>query len=143
MAVSTARHQHRHFKTLILLVLSMTGGTFLLFWIGGLAPVTPLRGERPTAKVWTRMAVRAEDARRSPGFFHFRIDGDGRRFQSNDWKAGREDTRNPGTIEVLVSSDLPQARLTPVQTKALARLIADLRGEFGIPKDRVRVGRRP
>lgn len=141
MPAKTVRHQHRHFKTLIVLVLSMTGGTYFLFWVGGLAPVTPLRGSTGLAvdapSAWDRIQVQARPTGDREPFFHFRIDPTGRLLESRAWQAGQGSGRATGTIHILVSCSTTEARLTASQSSALVRLIADLRGRYGIAKDRV------
>ncbi|MBN2560968.1 MAG: N-acetylmuramoyl-L-alanine amidase [Phycisphaerae bacterium] len=147
MPSTSARHQHRHYKTLIVLVLSMTSGTFLLFWVGKLSPVTPLTSLRgrtsapvaPAAKVWNEIAVRTQDADRPRGFFHYRIAETGRLFQSSAWKQATHDPHSAGTIQILITCKSPDVRLTTAQTRTLTRLIGDLRATHGIPKDHVRV----
>ncbi len=147
MPATTVRHQHRHFKTLIVLVLSMTGGTMFLFWVGGLAPVTPLRGktvaavENDDAGSWSRISVRAHRSDQTLGFHHFRIDQQGRISEHLAWRAGLQDTRSPGTVHVVLSCRSASRGVRPIQTKVLARLIADLRAQYHIPKDRVRIDR--
>jgi hypothetical protein len=147
MPATTARHQHRHFKTLIVLVLSMTGGTMFLFWVGGLAPVTPLRGktvaavDNRDADNWSRISVRAQRSDQPLGFHHFRIDQQGRISEDPAWQTGQQDSRTPGTVHVVLSCDSTPDRVRPIQTKVLSRLIADLRAQYHIPKDQVRIDR--
>lgn len=139
MAARTARHQHRHYKTLIVLVMSMTGGTMFLFWIGQLAPVTPLRSSTPTARTWTQIAVRSQDAREQDGFHHFKIDEAGRPSVSEAWDQAKHDARGSGTVHILVTCESTEARLTTVQAEKLKRLIDILRTEHRIAPDRVRI----
>ncbi len=138
MAVRTARHHNRHYKTLIVLVMSMTGGTMFLFWIGQLAPVTPLRSSTPAAK-WTQIAVCSQDARAQDGFHHFKIDEGGRPSVSEAWNQGRRDVRGSGAIHILVTCDSATARLSSVQADKLKRLIEILRAEHSIATERVRI----
>ncbi len=138
MAASTSRHQHRHYKTLIALVVSMTGGTFFLLWVGRLSPVTPLRGKVPAPQRWSEIAVRAENDHNPRGFFHLRIDEAGQLYQSSAWKIGRPDPDHPETILVLLTST-DDAGVTQVQTQTLSRTLADLRRQHGIPSERVSV----
>ncbi len=138
MRARTVRHQHRHFKTLIVLVLSMTGSTLLLFWVGGLAPVTPLRGKTPDPRVWRRLAVRAEQIPpATAGFFHFRISRTGELVPSRNWQMGQEDPRTPGTIQILLACRSPEKLLGPSQAKVLADLISRLRADYDIGPDQV------
>lgn len=136
MAASKSRHQHRHYKTLIALVLSMTGGTFFLLWVGRLTPVTPLRGQVAAAQRWNEITVRAESDHNPRGFFHLRIDEAGQLFQSSAWKIGQPDPDHPEAIHVLLTS---AAGVTPAQTQTLSRTIADLRRQHGIASERVSV----
>jgi hypothetical protein len=138
MLATPVAHRHRHYKTLALLVLSMTAGTSFLFWLGNLAPVTPLRGSAKAARPWTRIAVRAEAAAAGRGFFHYRIDENGRLFQSSAWKSGLHDPRRPGAILVLLTTGRHESRPTPLQQAALARLLDDLRDRHAISADQVR-----
>ncbi len=136
MAASKSRHQHRHYKTLIALVLSMTGGTFFLLWVGRLSPVTPLLGQVASAQRWNDIAVRAEDDRNPRGFFHLRIDESGMLYQSSAWKNGQPDPDHPETIHVLLTSS---GGVTPAQTQTLSRTIADLCRRHGIASEHVSV----
>lgn len=133
--------QHRHFKTLLVLVLAMTGGTFLLFGVAKLAPVmhvAPLRAEALPARTWTQVVVRSATADVPKGFFHWRIDEVGRLYQTDAWANG-QDPSGDGTIQVLISTSAPGGGVTPKQTRQLTRLLADLQSQFDIAKDRVRV----
>lgn len=145
MAAATVRHQHRHYKTLIVLVLAMTGGTFLLFWVGKLAPVIPLRGNTQVAPSWDRILVRAEpaDAVTASGFYHLRIDGCGWLYQSSAWNAGRQDRNAPGTIQLVLTSDQPGGKITPAQSQALSHVIADLCKQYRIRPERIAVTQSP
>lgn len=135
MAGSLGRHQNRHFKTLILLVLSMTGGTFFLLWLGQLSPVTPLRSR--TAADWNQIAVRTDSADTPQGFYHLRIDVNGQVFQSDAWKEGRAQAGRPGIINLVLSTSEPGAAATRVQAQTLQRTLADLTRRFGIAQDRI------
>lgn len=140
--MAAARHQHRHYKTLIVLVLSMTSGTLFLFWVGKLAPAKPLtalRGEVSAVERWDQILVQAQRAEDPEGFHHFKIDEAGRPTKSPAWDAGRHDERGSGAIHILVTCDSPDAQLTPLQGEQLARLIAILRAEHPIGRDRVQV----
>ncbi len=143
MAAATVRHQHRHYKTLIVLVLAMTGGTFLLFWVGKLAPVIPLRGNTPVAQSWDRISVRAESADVAAGFYHLRIDGSGWLYQSSAWNAGRHDRNAPGTIQLVLTSDLPGGKITTAQSQALSHVIADLCKQYRIQPGQIAVSQSP
>jgi hypothetical protein len=129
-----ARHQHRHFKTLIVLVLAMTGGTLFLFWLGKLSPATPLR-----ATTWNQILVRAHDSGTDRGFFHFRIDPQGQLYQSEAWQARQRASRGDGAIRIVVTRNSTEPRITQEQTMALSRLVADLSRRFRIASDRVHV----
>lgn len=137
MAAGKSRHQHRHYKTLIALVVSMTGGTFFLLWVGRLSPVTPLRGQVLATPRWTEIAVRAESDHNPRGFFHLRIDEAGRLFQSSAWKIGQPDPDHPESIHLLLTS--AEEGATAAQRQTLSRTIADLRQQHGIPSSGVSV----
>ena len=137
MAAAKSRHQHRHYKTLIALVVSMTGGTFFLLWVGRLSPVTPLRGQVISAPRWSGITVRTESDRNPRGFFHLRIDESGQLFQSSAWKIGQPDPDHPSAIHVLLTSE--GAGVTAAQTQTLSRTIADLRLQHGIASNDVSV----
>ncbi|HVP12845.1 MAG TPA: hypothetical protein VMV94_16850 [Phycisphaerae bacterium] len=137
MPANAARHQFRHFKTLIVLVVAMTGSTIFLYWLGRLAPVTPLRAKTPAA--WNQILVRANGPRTDEGFYHLKIDQQGRVSESSAWGGQRYAQNSEGTIHLLVACDAPDTKLTPTQTAALSRTIADLRKTYGIPSDHIRV----
>jgi len=139
MPAGTIPHQHRHFKTLIVLVLAMTGGTILLYWIAQIAPITPLRGTAAASGPWTRIAVRAQVAGTPHGFFHYRIDQTGRLFQSYAWLSGQHSRRSPDAIHILLTCPDRDLRISPAQARELSRLISKLRREHGIPQTRVSV----
>ncbi len=132
MPAKTARYQHRHLKTLIVLVVAMTGGTFFLFWIGKLAPVTPLR-----AKVWNQIVVRSVGPTEDRGFFHFRVDQEGRLYQSNAWSNGRRAAPGEGAIYVLVSRASANPGISAAQTRAISVIVSDLTQRYHIPADHV------
>jgi hypothetical protein len=133
------RNQHRHYKTLIVLVLAMTVGAFVLFWAARVSPVTPLRGTREASADWTRISVRAEAPAASRGFFHYRIDAAGRLFQSYAWKAGQGERNTPGTIHVLLTCPDERLQISPEQAGTLSQIISKLRHRHAVPADRVRV----
>lgn len=137
MAAGKSRHQHRHYKTLIALVVSMTGGTFVLLWVGKLSPVTPLRGQVPATPRWSEIAVRADSDHKPRGFFHLRIDEAGQLFQSSAWKIGQPDPDHPETIHLLLTSS--SEGVTTAQKQTLSRTIADLRRQHAIPTNGVSV----
>jgi hypothetical protein len=141
MPARTASTSHRHFKTLIALVLSMTGGTFFLFWLANLSPVIPLRARPNQAANWDRISVRTARPGDDRGFFHFRIDEQGHLFQTSAWKAGQASAGSPGVIHILLSSEGNSDRATTVQTTALSRAIADLCRQYGISENRIVVNR--
>jgi len=139
MSAGAISHQHRHFKTLIVLVLSMTIGTILLFWVAQIAPITPLRGKTAAAVTWTRVVVRAQPAETSHGFYHYRIDESGRLFQSHAWLEGRHDRNSPGAIYVLLTCPDLRLRVSPSQAETLSRIISELRDKHAIGEERVSV----
>lgn len=136
MPVVALRHQHRHFKTLIVLVLAMTGGTILLFWIAQLAPVTPLRA---SINPWSRISVRAQDDLGPRGFYHYRIDASGRLFQSRAWNNGESNPANPGTIHLLLTCPGSERRVTSAQAATLSHILSRLRSEHSISSGNVHV----
>lgn len=139
MPAGAISHQHRHFKTLIVLVLAMTSGTILLFWVARIAPITPLRGKSAAAAAWTRIAVRAEPAELSHGFYHYRIDATGRLFQSHAWLEGRRERTSPETVHILLTCPDRSLRVSPAQAETLSRIISELRTRHAIPPTRVSV----
>ncbi len=139
MSAVAKRNQHRHYKTLIVLVFAMTVGAFVLFWAARFSPVIPLRGTREAGADWTRISVRAEALPVSRGFFHYRIDAAGRLFQSYAWKAGQGERNTPGTIHVLLTCPDERLEVSPEQAKTLSQIISKLRNRHGVPADRVRV----
>ena len=139
MPASGVRHQHRHYKTLITLVVAMTGGTFFLYGIGKLSPVvpvTPLRAEARTAVTWNGINVRTHILGTARGFYHYRIDEAGRLSPSNAWD-DRRDPTGDGTIQILITSPSDDGGVTAAQTKQLTALLGSLRKDYQIPKDRV------
>ncbi len=139
MPAVAKRNQHRHYKTLIVLVLAMTIGAFVLFWAARFSPITPLKGTREAATDWTRISVRAETPAADRGFFHYRIDAAGRLFQSYAWKAGQGERNTPGTIHVLLTCPDDRLEVSPEQAGTLSQIISKLRQRHGVPADRVRV----
>jgi hypothetical protein len=137
MSASAVRHQYRHYRTLIVLVLAMTAAAMLLFWLGRFSPVTPLRSTVASTKHWTQISVRAENSQSDRGFFHYRIDEAGKLFQSYAWKAGQYERSTPKTVHILLCCDEPDAKVSDSQTKTLIRLISQVRTDFDIPADRV------
>ena len=135
MPAKSASHAHRHYKTLVALVLSMTGGTIFLFWLGNITPVTPLRGKAQSNTVWNRITVRTDTT--ASGFFHFRIDENGSLFQTQAWKIGQHSPRNPGSIEILLTSQDLARPIAAAQREALSRTLSDLRRQYQIAADRV------
>lgn len=136
MAAIQARHQHRHFKTLIVLVLAMTGGTFLLFTIAQFSPVTPLRA---SAGPWNQIVVRTEGPQTDRGFFHYRIDDSGRLFQSYAWKAGQHDRSSPGAIHVLLTCTDHKMQVTGAQARTLSVILQQLQQQFAVSSDAISV----
>lgn len=137
MAADSTRHQNRHYKTLILLVLSMTGGTFLLLWLAQFSPVTPLRGRTAGPGTWTEIAVRAESSANAAGFYHLRIDGEGRLFRSDAWRYQSAHPDDPSMIHILLSATRADGRPLPAQQQTLSRVLAQLGRDYKIPSERV------
>ncbi len=138
-SVPVRQHQHRHYKTLIILVLAMTGGMLFLFWVAEMAPVTPLRSQVPATEPWDRILVKAQDLSSPKGFCHIYIDEQGQPFKSRAWEERREQPGNDGAIVVVVGCESAEGRLTNSQAKALSRIIADLRARHRIRGDHVEV----
>ena len=140
MAAATCKHKHRHFKTLILLVVSMTGGAFLLFWVDQNTPThrpRTLRGLVPSSG-WTDVAVRTVPAAGEHGFFHFRIAADGQSYQSSAWTQGRRDPASESTIHVVLTKADGANRVSDAQQSALRALVEQLRRRYQISPDHVR-----
>lgn len=140
MAAAPCKHKHRHFKTLILLVVSMTGGAFLLFWVDKNTPTHRPRTLRGMVAnhAWTDVAVRAVGAGEDHGFFHFRIAPDGQWYQSNAWTERRRDPKAESTIHVVLSRPVGSSRVSDAQQSALRQLVEQLRREYKISLDHVR-----
>ncbi len=137
---ATASHsQHRHYRTLITLVVSMTGGTLLLYWMAQLSPVTPLRSRAGGGRAWSQISVRALPDHLPTGFYHYRIDASGRLFESQAWEAGRSGRNAPGTVHVLLSCRDAALRVTPPQTRTLTRILGYLRETHVIGLDQIYV----
>lgn len=140
MPAASAAHKHRHYKTLILLVVSMTVGAFFLFWLGQMAPVTPLRGKAAVSDKWGRVVVRtAASTQADAGFFHYRIDEAGQLYQTAAWKNSMHDPRHADAIQIVVSLPSGDAGISRTQEKSLARLVSELRRKFSIPADQIRL----
>lgn len=143
MKARANRHQHRHFKTLILLVVSMTAGTFFLFWVDKITPANRrqvLRGRsaKNTAS-WSDITVRQERSAADAGFFHLQIDDSGRVFRKTDaWAAGPDDARSKGAIHVILTRRDPRVAPAQTQQNALRRVIQRLRSRFRIAESRIR-----
>jgi len=142
MSVVPLAHKHRHYKTLVLLVLSMTFGTIFLFWIGNLSPVTPLRGTH-VASVWTDIAVRPVSPEQARGLYHLRIDEQGRVFRMQDWDSAWQARRSNGTIQIVLNVPGADRTISTAQRRALARLLADLSRRFQISDQRVSLAAAP
>lgn len=139
MASDTRRHQHRHFKTLILLVITMTVGTFFLFWADKLSPGQNRQILRALAAPrWTGISVRAVNPGTDAGFCHFRIDEAGRLYQTRAWREEREDPRSAGTIRVVLTRPGVNSAATPAQAGTLRQVIHELRGKYSIAENRIR-----
>ncbi|MFQ5425439.1 MAG: N-acetylmuramoyl-L-alanine amidase [Phycisphaerae bacterium] len=134
MAADAARHQNRHFKTLILLVIAMTVGTFFLFWVDRLTPLTAR-----TATPWREIAIRSAGVSGGWGFYHIRIDEAGDLYETNAWQTGPRDPRANGTIHVVLTRRDPRRTAPHAQAVALARVLEQLRGKYRIPQRQVRV----
>ncbi len=139
MAIAASHSHHRHYRTLIALVVSMTGGTLLLYWMAQLSPVTPLRGRAGGGRTWSQIAVRALPEQLPTGFYHYRIDASGRLFASQAWEAGLPGRNAPGTVHVLLSCRDAGLRVTPSQTRTLSRVLGYLRETHAIPLDQIYV----
>jgi len=140
MAAAPCKHKHRHFKTLILLVVSMTSGAFLLFWVDQHTPThrpRTLRGMVPNSG-WTDVAVRTVSAADAHGFFHFRIAADGQWYQSSAWTQGRRDPKAESTIHVVLTKAAGASRVSDAQQSALRLLVEQLRRQYQIAPDHVR-----
>lgn len=137
MAIASTRSQHRHYKTLIVLVVAMTGGTLFLYWVGQLSPVTPLRSSTPSAEAWRQIGIRVQPTSEFAGFYHWRVDEHGDLYRSAAWRQGQQDPTLPGTIQILLTTAARTDRVGENQAKALARLVGDLRERYHIQEDRV------
>lgn len=137
-ATRAKKQQHRHYKTLIVLVASMTVGTFMLYSLAQISPkVTPLHSRTPGH--WNRISIRALTTEAQRGFFHFRIDTDGRLFQSRAWDTGQFDRGTPGTVHVLLTCKRNDLRVSSNQAETLSRIISQLRRELSIEAENVTV----
>jgi hypothetical protein len=135
MSASSVAHKNRHYKTLIVLVVSMTFGTLFLFWLGKLAPVTPLRA---TSRAWHQISVRSVVQGESDGFYHVKINGDGQVVPSQASLRGQTNPLgDPDTIQIVLQTTGSEGVLSVAQTKALSKLIADLCRKHGIASNRV------
>src|SRR5262245_45638176 len=134
MAAATCKHKHRHFKTLILLVVSMTGGAFLLFWVDQNTPThrpRTLRGLVPSSG-WTDVAVRTAPATGEHGFSHFRIAADGQWYQSSAWRRGQRAPTGESTIHVVLTKASGANQVSAAQQSALRLLVEQLRKQYQI-----------
>jgi hypothetical protein len=142
MAAPSVRNQHRHFKTLILLVVSMTVGTVFLYWIDEVSPSHRKsafqRLAAASASPWNSIDVRTENADDGNGF-HFHIDPSGRLFRSRLWSPDEATANSNGVIQILVTPG-PRSRgeISRTQQDTLARLIDQLSREYRIPPERIR-----
>ncbi|MBI5764040.1 MAG: N-acetylmuramoyl-L-alanine amidase [Planctomycetes bacterium] len=144
MQAQSVANKNRHFKTLILLVVSMTVGAFFLFWLGQMTPVTPLSARAKSAAPFKEIAVRTGMAEtRDKSFFHLRIDEEGRLFQTTAWKAKAHDPRRLGTIQIVLTVSEQDEGISAAQQKCLARLLADLRKDFAIASSNIRLDKMP
>lgn len=131
----TKQQQNRHYKTLMVLVCSMTVGTFVLYGMARLSPAIPLQSR--SAARWNRILIRVTASDAPRGFFHFRIDDEGRIFQSRAWDARQSQRNSPGAIKVLLTSDRPDLVPTAEQYRKLELFISRLRKSFDIPGENV------
>ncbi|HWL95199.1 MAG TPA: hypothetical protein VNT79_16890, partial [Phycisphaerae bacterium] len=137
MSAHAIRNQYRHYRTLIVLVLAMTVGTSMLFWLARFSPITPLRSTASTTRAWTQISVRAESSGARAGFFHYRIDETGRLFESYAWQAGQSERSAPKTVQILLTCSAPEAPVNADQAKTLAHVISSLQKRFEIAGDRI------
>lgn len=145
MANRAKQHQHRHFKTLILLVISMTVGTFFLFWVD---KVTPAHRRQTLQSLsagsvgsWRDIAIRQSASQIQAGFFHFRIDESGRLYRRTKiWDAGPRDPRANGTIQIVLTRG-PSGPASSAQQLTLRRLLDDLGRRHNIPVSRIQPDR--
>ncbi len=137
MAQKRTNKQHRHYKTLIVLVFSMTAGTFFLYGLAMISPAAiPLQSR--SAYHWNRIVIRATTADAPRGFFHFRIDDEGRIFESRAWDAGRPIApSDPSTIHVLLTCEHGDLQVSPVQYDKLTLFISRLRKKYSIVSENV------
>jgi hypothetical protein len=136
MSASSAAHKNRHYKTLIVLVLSMTMGTLFLFWLGKFTPVTPLRAS--TGRAWHQISVRSVVQGESDGFYHLKVNGDGQVVPSSASERGQANPLgNPDTIQIVLRTSGPDSELSVAQTKALSKLIANLCKKHSIAANQV------
>lgn len=131
----TQQQQNRHYKTLMVLVCSMTIGTFVLYGMAQISPAIPLQSR--SNNNWNRILIRATTTDAPRGFFHFRIDAEGRVFQSRAWDARQIDRNNPGAIKVLLTCDRPDLVPTPDQYHNLELFISQLRKTYYIAGENV------
>ncbi len=131
------RQQHRHYKTLIALVFCMTAGTFLLYGVATISPVTPLRSHAP--RDWNRISIRAVEPGAERGFYHYRVDENGRTFKSNAWSYQQVQRGAPTTIHIILTTSRNDLRVTSDQANSLAILISNLRMEYEIAEANVDV----
>jgi len=143
MAVASNRSQHRHYKTLIVLIVAMTGGTLFLYKIGQLAPVTPLRSSTAAVESWRQIGIRIQSPTEVPGFYHWRVDERGNLYRSSAWRQGQQDPLAPGVIQILLTTSAADRRVVEPQTSSLAHLLADLRGRYGIAENQIIASRVP
>lgn len=142
MSARAARNQNRHFKTLILLVVSMTLSTSILFWVDQLAPArspSALRSLTPKARPWRTVAIRQQSEDRPAGFFHVRIDARGRCFQTSAWKYAQPAPDGSDTLHVVLSGVRPGGACTPMQSQSLRKLLGQLHQDFALGSDAVRL----
>ena len=116
----------------------MTVGTLMLYSLAQLSPrVTPLRSDTPGQ--WNRVTIRTIPSDAPRGFSHFRIDAEGRLFQSRAWDAGQFERGTPGAIHVLLTCDRNDRQVSTDQAAILSRILTQLRRELSIAPENINV----
>ena len=130
----TQQQQNRHYKTLIVLVCSMTFGTFVLYGMAQISPAIPLQSR--AASHWSRISIRKVSEGAPRGFFHYRIDSAGRIFESRAWEAGQVNRNDPNAIQVLLTCDRNDLVPSYEQYKSLELFISQLCRQHSIDAER-------
>jgi hypothetical protein len=141
MAKALARHQHREWKTLIVLVIAMAAMTCVLWVVASWSPITPLRGRSGGGlRPWTKISVCKTAAPvGNDNFYHFRIDETGRLYQSSAWNEGRCQQAHAGSVRIVLSHSDKRDIVTRSQQQTLSRTIARLCDAYGISADAIEV----